>query len=415
MLLAAVVLAILLANSPWSAGYASLLDTALAVSAGPYRIEESARGWVNDAGMVLFFFLVGIEIKRELAIGELNSIRRAVVPLTAALGGMIAPATIFLLLVRDPALRGGWGVPIATDVAFAIGVVTLLGDRVPTGLKVFLLALAIFDDIGAVLVIAVFYGHSEVQFVPLLLAALALVVMRVLSRAGVHAILVYVLIGVLAWLVMRASGVHPTLIGAAIGLITPWTPLRQPERFATEADELLTAIGETNPNALVYGPDAQERIELLARMSLIDWLERQLHTWVAFLVVPLFALTNAGVDLRSGALGATATSVVGWGVLLGLVVGKPLGILAGTWIAVRLGAELPSGASWSNILGIGAVAGIGFTVALFVAGLAYPDAAVLEQAKLGVLVASMCSGAIGYALLRRLARSPRGVEANLRP
>lgn len=418
VLLAAVVLAMLLANSPWSAWYTSLLETPLAVSAGPFRIEESLRGWINDAGMVLFFFLVGIEIKRELAVGELNTVRRAIVPLAAALGGMIAPAAIFLLLVRDPALRGGWGVPIATDVAFAIGVVTLLGERVPTSLKVFLLALAIFDDIGAVLVIAVFYPHGGVEFAPLLLATLALVVMFLLARAGVHAIVVYLLLGALAWLAMRASGVHPTLIGVAIGLITPWTPVRRPERFADEADRLLALIRATSPSVMAYGADAQERVALLARMSVmaqravspIDWMERQLHHWVAFLIIPLFALANAGVDLRGGALGDAATSIVGWGVLLGLVAGKPLGIVAGTWVAVRLGAELPSQAGWMSILGIGAVAGIGFTVALFVAGLAYPDAVMLDDAKLGILAGSVLSGMLGYALLRRLAR-PSAREA----
>jgi NhaA family Na+:H+ antiporter len=370
-LLLAALAAIAWANSPWSAAYEDLLHQHVALDLRFYSLHESVHFWVNDGLMVLFFFLVGLEIKRELAVGELNSIRRAVVPFAAAAGGMVVPVAIFLATVHEPASRGGWGVPMATDIAFALGVTALLGSRVPVGLKVLLLALAIFDDLGAVAVIAVAYSDS-IAFGPLLLGLAVLGAVYLATRLGVRPLPVYIALGVLAGAAMVKSGVHPTTVGVALGLLTPLT-----SRGASEDD--------TPP-----------------RRTPLDRLEHALNPWVAFLIVPLFALANAGVDLRGDALASAFGESITWGIAAGLFLGKPAGILLGTWLAVRLGAQLPAGATWPGILGVGAVAGIGFTVALFVAQLAYPDEALLTHAKVGIFAGSIASGLVGYLLLRRL-------------
>lgn len=363
LLLGAALVAIAWANSPWSEAYHHLLEWHVAVDVKLYRLDESFHWWVNDVAMVVFFFLMGLEIKRELVTGELNSMRRALVPLAAAAGGMLLPAVIFLAMVRDPDAWHGWGVPIATDIAFALGVATLLGRRVPIGLKVLLLGIAIFDDLGAVAVIAIFYA-SEIAMTPLLIAIALLGVTYAAQRLGVRAIPAYVALGVLTWVAVVESGVHPTTVGVAIGLLTP---SRSPE-----------------------GP------------APLDRLEHVLNPWVAYGILPLFAFANAGVDLRGDALELAATSMLTWGVALGLLIGKPLGILLGAGLAVRLGGELPSGVGWAGILGMGALAGIGFTVALFVAQLAFPTDTLLAEAKVGIFAGSIASGLLGSALLSQM-------------
>lgn len=405
VLLLATVLALAWANSPWSAAYEAMRHTHLVLDVGLIRLDESVHEWVNDGAMVLFFFLVGLEIKRELTVGEINSVRRAVVPVAAALGGMVAPVLIFLLVVTDAAARPGWGVPMATDIAFALGIVALLGRRVPDGLKVLLLALAIFDDIGAVAVIAVAYSDAAAAL-PLVAAAAVLAVMWICSRLGVRGIGAYVALGILAWLAARESGVHPALLGVAFGLLTPWESWHHPEHFAREADRLLRELRERigTPDERRSRTEAVLHLRSLSAEAIapLDRLEATLTDWVAFLVVPLFALVNAGVDLRGGALDDATGAPLAWGVALGLVLGKPAGIVAGCWLALRLGAELPAGATWRGVLGVGAVAGIGFTVALFVAQLAYADTGLLAHAKVGVFAGSLVSGVLGYLLLRSL-------------
>lgn len=405
VLLAAAIVALVWANSPWSDAYEALVHARLMLDVGLVRIDEPLHWWVNDGAMVLFFFLVGLEIKRELTVGEINSVRRAVVPVAAALGGMIAPVAIFLLLVGDAAARPGWGVPMATDIAFALGVATLAGPRVPTGLKVLLLALAIFDDIGAVVVIAVAYTGA-VSMLPLLAVGALLAAMWACARLGVRAASVYVALGTIAWLAARESGVHPALLGVAIGALTPWESWHHAEQFAEEADRLLGELRESigTPVERHTRTETVLRLRSLSAEAVapLDRLEETLTDWVAFLVVPLFALVNAGVDLRGGALEAAAGSPLAWGIAAGLIAGKPVGILAGCWLAVRLGAELPAEATWRGVLAVGAVAGIGFTVALFVARLAYADVQLLAHAKVGIFAGSLLSGVLGYLLLRSL-------------
>ena len=417
VLMVAALTAIAWANSPWSDVYQDMLHAHIHVDLGFYAVDESVHYWINDVAMVIFFFLMGLEIKRELVLGELTSMRRAMAPLAAAAGGMIVPAAIFLLLVSGNEARVGWGVPIATDIAFALGVAVLLGPRVSTGLKVLLLALAIFDDLGAVAVIAIFYAEG-VALGALAVAFALLGLTYALNRLGVRHIPIYVLVGIGIWVAVRESGVHPTTVGVALGLLTPWRPWSRPDQFVAEAREILHEVESES-----YAPDAADgrhhhnaavaRLRRLNTTSIapLDRLEHELNPWVAFLIIPVFALANAGVDLRGDTLATAFSESLTWGVAVGLFVGKPLGVLLGTMVAVRLGAELPSGVSWSGVLGVGALAGIGFTVALFVAELAYPSDALLTQAKVGVFVGSLASGALGYALLRRSGRvtSPAGV------
>lgn len=407
LLMVAAVFAIAWANSPWSEAYHHLLERHVVVDVGFYRVDQSVHWWVNDVAMVVFFFLMGLEIKRELVIGELNTVRRALVPLVAAAGGMVVPALIFLVMVRDPEAARGWGVPIATDIAFALGVATLLGQRVPIGLKVLLLGIAIFDDLGAVAVIAIFYA-GDVALEPLVMAAAILVVTYVVQRAGVRDLPVYVVLGMLAWMAVIESGVHPTTVGVAMGLLTPWRSWSEPREFVGEAREILRSIeaesqagSETTQRH--HHAVAISRLRRLNEASIapLDRLEHALNPWVANGILPLFAFANAGVDLRGDALRLAATAPLTWGVALGLLIGKPLGILLGAAVAVRLGAELPPAVRWVGVLGMGALAGIGFTVALFVAQLSYPSAALLAEAKVGIFAGSLVSGVVGYVLLSR--------------
>ncbi|MBM4416026.1 MAG: Na+/H+ antiporter NhaA [Chloroflexi bacterium] len=403
------------ANSPWSERYVELFEAALVVDVGFYRAEESLRHWINDAAMAWFFLLVGLEIKRELVLGELRSLRRAALPAAAAAGGMVVPALIFVLIAPADA-RHGWGVPIATDIAFALGVAALAGSRVGDGLKVLLLAIAIFDDIGAVGVIALFYA-KDVDLAPLALAVVLLCGVWAIARARVRSLAVYVAVGGLAWVAALKSGVHPTIVGVALGLITPARAHVTAGEFAGEADAMLDdlrrpELGEAPaPGAL--DPEALLRLRRLSERALppLDQLEHGLHRWVAFGVVPLFALANTGVDLRGDALGDALGSGLAWGVAVGLLLGKPLGIVVAAWLAVRAGAELPSGVRWRGVVGIGLLAGMGFTVALFVAELAFTDGAQLAAAKLGIFGASLASGLAGYALLRTRGASGGEQEA----
>jgi NhaA family Na+:H+ antiporter len=327
--------------------------------------------WVNDALMVIFFFVVGLEIKRELAIGELRDVRAAALPAAAALGGVIVPALIFVALTSGEA-RAGWGIPMATDIAFAVGVLALLGNRVPAGAKLLLLSVAIVDDIIAITVIALFYTDT-VSLSWLAGAAAGLVLVVVLRVLGVTAIWPYVLVGVVVWIATLESGVHATIAGVALGLLTP--------------------AGE------VGGRDV------------LATLEHRLHPWSAFVVVPLFALANAGVDFSGGLLGEAVSTALPWAIALGLVVGKIVGISAAVWLAVRTGlGRLPQGVGALHVPAVAAVAGIGFTVSLFIADLAYNDPSLTETAKVGIFAGSLLAGVIGAALMIVAGRRP-GVDA----
>jgi NhaA family Na+:H+ antiporter len=397
-LLAAAIVALLWANSPWDASYDDVWTTHLVVALGDWELDLDLRDWINDGLMALFFFVVGLEIKRELVEGELRDPRRAALPVWAALGGMIVPALIYAAFNAGGEGSEGWGIPMATDIAMAVGVLSLMGSRASSSLKLFLLALAIVDDIGAIVVIAVFYT-DDIGGEALLAAAGLVVVMAVMRRAGITSVAPYAVIGAGLWLALHESGVHATLAGVVLGFMTPTQPIRQPE--LVDAGEL----------ADVSSYEAARQTATAAReaVSVVEWLEHRLHPWTSFVIVPLFVLANAGLPLSGGAVGDALGSPVAGGIVVGLVVGKFVGIASFTWLAVRLRmARLPEGATWSGILGVSALAGIGFTVSIFITDLAFAGTALEDQAKIAILAASVLAATIGSGLLLTLSRRHAG-------
>jgi len=397
MLLVAAVVALIWANSPWAASYEHLLHTPISVGVGGAVFAKPLHFWVNEGLMAIFFLVVGLEIRREIYEGELSDIRRASLPIAAAIGGMIAPALIYFALNQEPPARHGWGVPMATDIAFAVGVLSLLGNRVPAALRVLLLALAIIDDIGAILVIAFFYS-SGIVWSGLATAAAGMAGVLVLQGFGVRRALMYVLPGAITWIGMLHAGVHPTIAGVVLGLLTPARSWFGAAGFMAAARDALERFRKQADN---HGHDAHALLEPLRAFKRaqreavppVVRVQAALHPWVAFGIMPLFALANAGVSLSGTDLSSAASMTVVLGVTLGLVVGKPLGIVAASALAVKLGlSALPRGTSWGGILLVGGVAGIGFTMAIFIAGLAFTDASLLAVAKLAILIASAVSG-----------------------
>jgi len=365
VLLAAAVVALVVANSPLGPEHARFWSSQLSLRLHGLAFERSLSWWVNDGLMVLFFFVVGLEIRREMHAGTLSDWRRAVVPAAAALGGMLVPAGLYLALAGGPESHSGWGVPMATDIAFAVGILALLGPRVPPALRMLLLALAIIDDIGAILVIAFAYS-SGISLGGVLVAVGGFAVVLLLKRLGVRAKLVYVLPALVTWGGTYAAGVHPTIAGVALGLVTPVTVP------AAASD------GKAGPADISPGEE----------------LIHALHPWVAFGIMPLFAVANAGVVFGGFTADRVSLGVAG-GVALGLVVGKPLGVALATALVLRLGlGELPAGLTRRHVVLAGIVAGVGFTMALFVAELAFANGALLDAAKLGVLVASAAAGVL---------------------
>ena len=402
VLLLAAAAALIWANSPARHLYHRLLDGKVTIGFDSVVFQVPAHAIINDGLMSVFFFVVGMEIKRELAIGELRTFKKALLPAVAALGGMLVPAGLYLLLNRGGDGLRGWAIPMATDIAFSIGVLTLLRGRVSHALVVFLTALAIFDDIGGILVIALFYGHG-LQIGWLVAAAAVLGVVVLVGRRGVRNWAPYLVLGVMLWWAVHQSGVHVTIAGVLLGLAIParsrLTPREVLGRLRAHTSELLDHPGEVEEESL---HELEGRIEdLEAPLTRFIHL---LHPWVAYLIVPLFALANSGVDL-SGATARSLLQPICLGAGLGLFVGKQLGIFAFTMIASRLGlASLPGGARPIEVYGVSLVGGIGFTVALFIAGLAFPEAAQLTQAKLGILLGSLSAGVVGFAWLRIFAR-----------
>ena len=390
VLLAATAVALVWANSPASASYADFWHTEVTLLAfDDFSLTEDLQHWVNDGLMAIFFFVVGLEIKSELVAGELRDPRAAAIPVIAALGGMVVPAGLFLALNAGGDAADGWGIPMATDIAFALGVLALMGPRVPASLKVFLLSLAIVDDIGAILVIAVFYT-TDLSFGWLAIAVALLGVIALMRLARVWYIPVYVLAGFGVWLATLESGIHATIAGVALGLLAPAVALR-PEPKQAEIEPASTA---DEIRAIVF--DVRETVPVTDRLQLT------LHPFSSFLILPVFALANAGIEISADGLGDATTSSLTLGVVLGLVVGKTVGVASATWLATRLGiGTLPPGVVWRDIVGVGALAGIGFTVAIFISGLAFDDEQLVQDAKLGILVASILAAIVGAAILRR--------------
>lgn len=395
VLLVAVVVALVWANSPWSESYRDLWATELTFDLGGRIVAEDLRHWVNDGLMTLFFFVIGLEIKQELTTGGLSSIKAAAVPALGAVGGMVVPALVYLALNAGGPGAGGWGIPMATDVAFAVGVLALLGRRVPGELKVLLLGLAIVDDIGAIAVIAAFYSDGLHGWW-LAGAAAGLIVVAVARRIGVRFLPIYVAVGTAVWFATFQSGVHATLAGVALGLLTPARPFLSRVEADRIADELSADVDVTASEVRQITARVREAVPVTERLGNL------LHPWTSFVVVPLFALANAGVAISADSLADAVSSPITSGVAVGLVVGKLVGVAGAILLAVRLGVgRLPGAITPRHIVGMAAVAGIGFTVSLFVAGLAFDDPALTDQAKIGVLVASALAAALGTLILRR--------------
>ena len=392
VLLVATVAALAWANSPWRASYDALWGTEGAVRLGPLALAGDLRHWVNDALMAVFFFTAALEIKWQLAMGELRSPRAAAVPVLAAAGGMAVPALIYVLLNRGGPTADGWGIPMATDIAFAVGVLTLLGSRVPAGARIFLLTLAIADDIGAIVVIALHYA-SELSGAWLATSLVLVAVLAALRRLRVWAVPVYLTLGLALWVAVYSSGVHPTVAGVALGLLAPARPLLDPH----------LARRQLNSAADDFTVEDLRRCQFLLgeSVSVAERLVRSLHPWSSYVILPVFALANAGIFLGGGAFGAALESRVTLSVVLALVLGKVVGVTGATWLATRLGiGTLPRGTGWPVIVGVSALAGIGFTVSIFITGLAFGGSTVpAVEAKIGVLVASSVAAVLGTAVL----------------
>ena len=405
LLLVAAAFALAWANSPWAESYVHLWHTPLGIRVGPFTFERTLEWFVNDGLMVIFFFVVGMEIRREIHHGELSEWRRAALPAAAALGGMLAPAALYIAFAGAPATRSGWGVPMATDIAFAVGILTLLGKRVPAALRVLLLALAVIDDLGAIVVIALFYS-SGIAISGLLIAAAGFGGVFAMQWFGVRAKLAYIVPAMVAWAGIYAAGVHPTIAGVIVGLVTPVRAWLGPDGFIVGLRNGLDHLAKSTPHELSSHELAGtlRHVDLARReaMSPAESLITMLHPWVAFGIMPVFALANAGVAVSGGSLEPASWRVV-IAVAVGLVVGKPIGVLLACWITLRLRiGTLPVGLGARHLAVLGVVAGVGFTMALFVAQLAFVDAKLLAAAKLGVLAASGSAALLGLSLGRLL-------------
>jgi Na+:H+ antiporter, NhaA family len=412
LLLACTVVALISANSPLAHYYTSFWHTPFAVGLGSFNLSKELHFWVNDALMAVFFFVVGLEIKREMLAGELASPRQAALPILAALGGVVVPALLYAAVNGSGPGARGWGIPMGTDIAFAIGVMALLGDRVPLGLKVFLTALAIFDDVAAVLVIAVFYT-VDLAWVPLGVTAFCLLAAFVANRLGMRHPLPYALIGAVLWVTVLQSGVHATIAGVLLALMIPSRTVINQRAFLTHSRTVLDRLEKATDREsfdILSDTEQQSAVDALEdacekMQPPLLRLERALHPWVTFVIMPLFALANAGVSF-SGDLGKIVAQPITLGIVIGLLLGKPIGVTLASWLAVRLGlASLPEHVSWKHIHGAAWLAGIGFTMSLFIAGLAFTGDAQLTAAKVGVLIASVFAGVVGSAILCRTSSS----------
>ncbi len=410
LLMAATLLALVVANSGLADLYQQLVALPIAIDIGGWRLEKTLHHWVNDGLMALFFFVVGLELKREALVGELATPRQALLPIAAAIGGMVVPVAIYLAFNHGGDAVRGWGVAMATDIAFAIGVLVLLAERVPKSLITFLVALAIVDDLGAVLVIALFYTHQLV-WGALGAAALILALLVICNRAGIRQPLPYLLLGALLWLAMLKSGVHATLAGVLTAFTLPAHPKYDPCRFSEHVRGLMVRFDASHqPGRSIMTNDAlRATVQALANgvhkvQTPLQRLEHGLHLPVAFLVIPLFAFVNAGIPLEPSTLGATLFHPVTLGVMSGLVAGKFLGVVGASWLALRLGlGQLPAGTRFTQIAGVGLLAGIGFTMSIFIAELGFEaQPEYLLMAKTGILFASLLAGVGGYLWLRRV-------------
>lgn len=407
LLFVATLFALLWANSPWSQTYSHLWHTPVSVSIGQWVLEKSLLHWINDGLMAVFFFVVGLEIKREILAGELSSPKQAMLPFAAALGGMLIPALLYTLINGEKPGAAGWGIPMATDIAFALGVLMLIGKRVPLSLKIFLTALAIVDDLGAVLVIALFYT-SQVSWANLGAGAIFLSLLIGANRAGIRHPLIYAVLGIGGlWLAFLLSGVHATIAGVLAAFAIPARTRIDAPEFLIRSRSFLDAFEQasTTDKTVFNNASQQSAIYGLEKsceqtQPPLQRLEHSLQPWITYFIMPLFALANAGVSLK-GDLFTSLKHSVTLGVIIGLVIGKPVGIFLFSWVAVKTKmAVLPENISWKQIFGVACLGGIGFTMSLFIASLAFGESSLLSYSKLGILAASTSAGIIGWLFLR---------------
>jgi NhaA family Na+:H+ antiporter len=411
MLLAATLAALIWANSAWGDSYFEFWETHITIEIGAFHFDESLKHFVNDGLMAVFFFVVGLEIKRELVLGELNTVKKATLPALAAFGGMVVPALIYVAFVwtSGPAdAISGWGIPMATDIAFSVGVIALLGSRVPIGAKLFLLALAIVDDIGAIVVIAIFYTE-DLSFVWMGVAVATLLIITVARQAGIRAGIIYLPLALLAWFAFLESGVHATIAGVILGLLVPARAYYSDADFRRKAGWILERFDrdQASPQAHARLDDDALALAAISRESVspLERWERALHPWSSFLIVPLFALANAGVRFVGVDVVEAVLSPVALGVSVGLAVGKPVGIGLAAWLGLKLKlGQLPRHTTFGHIVGLGFIAGIGFTVSLFISELAFRSSAdghlFTDEAKIGIFLGSIVAGVAGFVFLR---------------
>jgi NhaA family Na+:H+ antiporter len=382
-------------NSAWSESFLMIWETPIGFYMGPLEISRSLRHWINDGLMTLFFFVVALELKRELVLGELSSIRMALLPLAGALGGMLLPAMIYFLIMRNQSEAHGWGTVMATDTAFMIGCLALLGSRIPPSLRLFLLSLAIFDDVGAILVVAFGYGHG-LNWVSLGFGIFGLVIIAGIARIGVRSVPIYSILGALIWFCFDSSGIHPTIAGVVLGLMTPTGGWVSDARLRSILGRVISY-----PAGDHWSGDTADRADLRLAgtaakevLSPVERLEMRLHPWVGFAIMPLFALANAGVVITG-----EGSQLVTLAIVLALVFGKPMGVFIMTWLAVRFGfATLFPKLTWPLIAAGSVLTGIGFTMSLFIAGLAFPSSS-LAAATIGILIAALVSASAGILIL----------------
>jgi NhaA family Na+:H+ antiporter len=411
ILISCIIVALVWANSPWAGSYVDLWHTKLTLGFAGNAVSEPLHFWINDALMAVFFLLVGLEIKREALVGELASFQSAALPIAAALGGMIVPAGIYLLFNHGSAGASGWGVSMATDIAFALGVLALLGDRVPTSLRIFLTAFAIADDIGAVFVIAIFYTET-ISGIHLAIAGVCLAGLIALNRAGARHPFWYAILGVVLWIAFLKSGIHATVAGVLLAMTIPARQRIDSRAFLERSEKILGEFQDADEagERMLTSARKSAALHALSRTcerveSPMMRFEHALGPWVNYVIMPIFALANAGVALQSGISHAIAGSI-GLGIICGLAFGKPLGISFFAWFVTRMGlATLPTGVRWRHVIGVGALGGIGFTMSIFIANLAFGPTEVLEAAKVAILVASLLSGVGGAIILLKKSRN----------
>ena len=408
------VLALIIANSPLADIYNHFFHTHIDLTVGEWKLSHTIHHWINDGLMAIFFFIIGLEIKREIMVGELSNVKVAILPILSALGGMILPALIYLAVNYGGEGARGWGIPMATDIAFAISALVLLGKRVSTALVTFLVALAIVDDLGAVVVIALFYT-DQINMQPLGLAALTFAIMIVFNRLGVRAILPYFIAGIFLWFFMLQSGVHATIAGVIAAMAIPSRPKLAPQSFTKEIRKDLDTY-DTYPQSEDHLLNEKQKAILHHIENRIDAvyspaerLEHDLHLPVAIIIIPLFALANAGIAIDFSSIQETIMTPVSLGIILGLIVGKVLGIFGVAWLAIKTGiAQIPEGSSMGQLFGVAFLGGIGFTMSIFVADLAFAgNDELIFQAKVGIIAASLFAGLFGYIWLRFIAKKPQ--------